>query len=118
MTQLRVLGCILGLMKKSNVEKDAISEESTEDMSRKYDTRPPPIENALERRDAPSKEMRAGFAAIEKLSNKLTVRLDRIESEVKLTHFGVLRVACRFNVDNTTAARRWRRNPLRHREKS
>ncbi len=30
--------------------------------------------------------MRAGFAAVEKLFNKVTVRLDRIESEVKLTH--------------------------------
>ena len=62
-----------------------MSEETTEDMSRKYDTKPT-IETVLERIDAQSKEMRRGFESIEKLFNKVAVRLDRIESEVKLTH--------------------------------
>ncbi|MDQ3650167.1 MAG: hypothetical protein M3458_07845 [Acidobacteriota bacterium] len=62
-----------------------MSEETTEDMSRKYATRTT-IETVLERIDVQSKEMLTGFAAVENLFNKEAVRPDRIESEVNLAH--------------------------------
>ena len=59
-----------------------MSEDPTKDIDQKYDTRPT-LETVL-------LEMRAGFAAVEKrfsdLETGLSIRLDRIESEVKQTH--------------------------------
>lgn len=46
----------------------------------------PTMQTILERIDAQTEEMRKGFATVEKLFDKVAVRLDRIESEVKLTH--------------------------------
>ena len=59
-----------------------MSEDPTKDIGQKYDTRPT-LETLLE-------EVRAGFKAVDKhfheLESRLSVRLDRIESEVKQTH--------------------------------
>jgi hypothetical protein len=78
-----------------------VSEETTEDMSRKYDTGPT-IETVLERIDAQSKVMRAGFASVEKLFDKVAVRLDRIEGEVKLTHSEFYELRADFRELRTT----------------
>jgi hypothetical protein len=45
----------------------------------------PTIQTLLERMDALSAEMRAGFAGIERAGERGATRLDRIESEVKKT---------------------------------
>ncbi|HEV7860661.1 MAG TPA: hypothetical protein VGO91_18725 [Pyrinomonadaceae bacterium] len=69
-----------------------MSEDITKDISSEYNTAPT-IETVLERIEALSQEMRAGFAitdqrltALEERFDKFDVRLVRIESEVKSTH--------------------------------
>ncbi|MGB7925292.1 MAG: hypothetical protein WCF57_18785 [Pyrinomonadaceae bacterium] len=59
-----------------------MSEEKTEDISRKYDTRPT-IETVLERIIMLEQGINA---RMDKMEERLGVRLDRIESEVKQTH--------------------------------
>jgi hypothetical protein len=56
----------------------------------------PTIQTLLERMDALSAEMRAGFAGIERAGERGATRLDRIESEVKKTgsEFYELRADC------------------------
>lgn len=59
-----------------------MSEDPTKDMSQKYDTKPT-IETVLERINA----LEAGVNnRLDKMQEQLSIRLDRIESEVKQTH--------------------------------
>jgi hypothetical protein len=77
-----------------------VSEDTTQDMSQKYDTKPT-IETVLERINALSDELRGEIQSFraetgERLSlieervirieTRMEIRLDRIEGEVKLTH--------------------------------
>ncbi|MDQ3688228.1 MAG: hypothetical protein M3430_21905 [Acidobacteriota bacterium] len=73
-----------------------MSEDKTQDIGAKYDTGPT-IET-LARMIADSRdETRKGFAAVEKWFDKVAVRLDRIEAEVKQTHSEFYTLRADFN---------------------
>lgn len=72
-----------------------MSDEPTKDIAEKYDTKPT-IETVLEMIVSLRDEMRAGFARIESRVDALDIRLDRIESEVKLTHSEVYALRADF----------------------
>ena len=62
-----------------------MSDDPTKNIEEKYQTKPT-IETVLEMLAAFGDEMRDGFTRIERRLDVLDIRLDRIESEVKLTH--------------------------------
>ena len=62
-----------------------MNEEPTQDMSKKYDTKPT-LETVLERLDEFKAAMEKRFDGLDKRMVGFDVRFDRIESEVKLTH--------------------------------
>jgi len=65
-----------------------MSEDPTQDIGEKYDTRPI-LKDLLA-------EMRAGFERVERRLEGFDVRLDRIESEVKQTHSELLSLRADF----------------------
>jgi peptidoglycan hydrolase CwlO-like protein len=65
-----------------------MSEEPTENLEQKYDTRPM-LETIL-------REMRAGFARIERKIDDLDVRVDRVESVVNATRSEMLTLRADF----------------------
>lgn len=72
-----------------------MSEERTEDLARKYDTKPT-IETVLERINVLGTEIRAGFAHIENRLDDFDVRLDRMESDVNKTRSEMLTLRADF----------------------
>jgi hypothetical protein len=81
-----------------------MSEEETEDLSQKYDTKPT-IETVLERIVTLEQGLNARITTLEqgintridKMEERIGIRLDRIESEVKITHSELysMRADCR-----------------------
>lgn len=69
-----------------------MSEETTQDITPKYDTKPT-IETVLELINALGKDM---HTRIDNLEEKLNIRLDRIESEVKQTRSEFLTLRADF----------------------
>jgi hypothetical protein len=65
-----------------------MSEEPTENLEQKYDTRPM-LETIL-------REMRAGFARVERKIDDLDVRVDRVESVVNATRSEMLTLRADF----------------------
>ena len=72
-----------------------MSEENTQNMSQRYDTKPT-IETVLERLSALGTEMREGFARIETRLDDFDVRLDRMESDVSKTRSEMLTLRADF----------------------
>jgi len=72
-----------------------VSEENTQNMSQRYDTKPT-IETVLERLSALGTEMREGFARIETRLDDFDVRLDRMESDVSKTRSEMLTLRADF----------------------
>jgi hypothetical protein len=60
------------------MEVSIVGEDTTQDITKKYDTKPT-IETVLER-------INDLAVAIRRMEERIGIRLDRIESEVKLTH--------------------------------
>lgn len=72
-----------------------MSEDKTQDMAQRYDTKPT-IETVLERINALGTELRDGFAHIEKRLDDFDVRLDRMESDVNKTRSEMLTLRADF----------------------
>lgn len=72
-----------------------MSDEPTKDIEEKYNTKPT-METVLERITQLGEQLNTRFDMLESHGNALDIRLDRIESEVKLTHSEVYALRADF----------------------